>query len=184
MGHRPTIGAVGRTHSVLSPIGQAIFDGVVFQVRAEEANIDLDRHVMVTGFDPWSLTVREATPEEVAAKATPIEPAESNLVPILAMWVVRVACVGFLGSFVVVGAFWSFEVGGLVGIGYVLSTLGQIWLLVLIVRECERNAIVLAFIIPCFTWYFAWERWDVAKRPFLLNILGIIVSIIGILISN
>jgi len=65
---RPTISAVGRTLGALAPDGHAEFDGLAFQVRAQGGNIDSGQAVVVTGFDPWSLIVRTASMEEVAAQ--------------------------------------------------------------------------------------------------------------------
>ena len=81
MGQRPTIGAIGRALSALTPDGQAEFDGVVFEVRAQEGNpIDPQQHVLVTGFDPQLLLVRQATPEEVAAAPNYTAPPLSDVV--------------------------------------------------------------------------------------------------------
>jgi hypothetical protein len=54
MTQRPTIGAVGRTTSVVAPDGEAEFYGAAFSVRAGAGGIDLGRFVLVTGFDPGS----------------------------------------------------------------------------------------------------------------------------------
>jgi len=82
MGHRPPIGAIGLTLSALAPDGQAEFDGAVFEVRAQGGrNIDLRRRVIVTGFDPWLLLVREATPAEVAVNPLPSPPAVREVTP-------------------------------------------------------------------------------------------------------
>jgi len=74
MDNAPAIGTVGRTLSVLAPDGQAEFAGASFQVRAREGSIDSGRLVVVTGFDPWSLIVREAASEEAVAhtQTTPL----------------------------------------------------------------------------------------------------------------
>jgi len=162
----------------LSPEGEAEFDGASFQVRAEGTSIDSGRHVTVTGFDPWSLTVREATAAEVASQATRTAETGPNVAGQVALWVVGTVAVGIL---VVVGSLWSFAVGGVAGFGYLLAMAGQLWLLGLMVRECQPDAIVLAFLIPFFTWYFAWQRWDVASLPFLLSVVGLVVNCFGVL---
>jgi membrane-bound ClpP family serine protease len=178
MNHRPTIGSVGRTLSVMSPEGEAEFDGASFQVRAEGANIDSGRHVFVTGFDPWVLIVREATAEEIASQPTRTDETGPSVAGRMALWVVGAVTVGIL---VVVGSLLSFAVGGLAGFGYLLAMAGQLWLLGLMVRECQPDAIGLALVIPFFTWYFAWQRWDVAKWPFLFSVIGLGVNLVGVL---
>jgi len=67
MANAPPIGAVGKTLSALAPDGQAEFAGAPFPVRTREGSIDPGRLVVVTGFDPWSLIVREAASEEATA---------------------------------------------------------------------------------------------------------------------
>src|SRR5215510_2861807 len=82
MSQRPAIGAIGRTLSALAPDGQADFDGAVFEVRAEGgSNIDPQRHVLVTGFDPQLVLVREATPEEAATGTPSPVPALEKIEP-------------------------------------------------------------------------------------------------------
>jgi hypothetical protein len=51
----------------------------------------------------------------------------------------------------------------------------------LVVRECDRGAIVLALVVPFFTRYFAYLRWDVAKWPFLISVAGVLVNLLGLL---
>jgi membrane-bound ClpP family serine protease len=100
MDDRPTIGAVGRAFGALAPDGQAEFDGVSFPARAREANIDAGLPVVVTGFDPWFLIVRPATPEEAAARPQPTaqttpNPASGGVLTVLGS-VVFVLGVGLL----------------------------------------------------------------------------------------
>jgi hypothetical protein len=75
----------------------------------------------------------------------------------------------------------SFAAGGLAGFGSVVVWASQIWLLALVMRECSPGAILLALLIPFFTWYFAYQRWDVAKWPFLINAGGVLLNILGLL---
>jgi NfeD-like C-terminal, partner-binding len=180
MDHRPTIGAIGRALSALSPDGEAEFDGALFQARAEGANIDSGQHVSVTGFDPWLLIVREATPDEVASQTTPTTQTAPGGANRVGLWVVGGVTVGIL---VIAGSLWSFAIGGVAGFGYLLAMAGQLWLLGLMIRECPPEAIVLAFLIPFFTWYFAWQRWDVANWPFLLSVMGVVVNCLGVVNS-
>jgi membrane associated rhomboid family serine protease len=68
MNDRPTIGEIGRTLSALNPDGSVEFGGVSFRARADGGTtIEPGRTVVVTGFDPHFLVVREATAEEESA---------------------------------------------------------------------------------------------------------------------
>jgi hypothetical protein len=71
--------------------------------------------------------------------------------------------------------FGWFYAGGCAGVGYLLALVGQIWLLVLIARECPSQTIIYGLLIPIFTWYFAWRRWDVAGRPLLCTVTGVLL---------
>ena len=75
----------------------------------------------------------------------------------------------------------SFAASGLAGLGAVFALVGQLWLLGLMIRECHPDTIFLALVIPFFTWYFAFQRWDVAKWPFLINVGGVLVNLLGLL---
>jgi membrane-bound ClpP family serine protease len=178
MADRPTIGAVGVAISALAPDGEAEFDGDAFCVRAQGGRIDSGRSVLVTGFDPWSLTVREATSEEVAAyrPAAPTELAQSGGKG--ALWAIGAVV---FGSLLVFGGLWAFQFGGLAGGGFLLAVAGQVWLFTLMVRECRPDAVILALLIPFFLWYFAWQRWDITKWAFLVNVLGLVVNLWGLL---
>jgi hypothetical protein len=70
-------------------------------------------------------------------------------------------------------------VGGLTGLGYLLAMGSQLWLFCLIINECEPQAILLALLIPFFLWFFALQRWDVAKWPFVFNVAGILLMLVG-----
>jgi hypothetical protein len=77
------------------------------------------------------------------------------------------------------GCAWSFASGGVPAVGYLVAQVGQIWLLILMVRECRPDAVGYALLIPFFTWYFAARRWDIAKLPFLLSFGGVVVTMLG-----
>jgi hypothetical protein len=181
MKDRPTIGAVGVTTSVLAPDGEADFNGALFPVRIQEGSVGSGSHVVVTGFDPWFLTVREATPAEVDAQLLSVAPGGASSEGKGIVWVI-----GFVvfGSLLVVGSLLFFQVGGLAAVGFLLAMAGQLWLLGLIVRECDRQALILALVIPFFAWYFALQRWDVAKWAFLLNALGLALILLEIAIAD
>jgi len=62
-------------------------------------------------------------------------------------------------------------------VGYLVGQAGQIWLLFLIVRECKPDAIFYALVIPFFTWYFGYQRLDIAKVPLLLSVAGFLLCL-------
>jgi hypothetical protein len=69
--------------------------------------------------------------------------------------------------------------GGLVLAGYAFSMFGYLWLLVQIIRVCSPDAIILVLLVPFFHWYYALQRWDIAKWPFLCNVSGLALMVIG-----
>jgi hypothetical protein len=186
MSQRPTIGDVVRTVCPLTPDGQVEFGGFSFDARSQGGNIDAGRSVRVVGFDPRFLIVREASPGEAAAsRASGAESTEG-------LWFARVAqsvggvarwVLGALvfAALVLLGALWAID-SGIFGLGYLAAVVGQLWLLVLIIRECRPDAIFLALVVPFFGWYFAYQRWDVAKWAFLLNVGGLLVYPVGYLV--
>jgi hypothetical protein len=91
---------------------------------------------------------------------------------------VAVGVVVFTALFIA-GSLASFAAGGLAGVGYLFAQVGQIWLLILIMRECQPDAVFLALVIPFFTWYFACQRWDVAKWAFFCNVAGLLLFLLG-----
>jgi hypothetical protein len=76
---------------------------------------------------------------------------------------------------------WSFHAGGASGLGYVLGWVGQTWLLYLVFRECQPDALVLALFVPFFTWYFAYQRRDIAKVPWTLSVVGLLIMLVALL---
>ncbi|MCI0376787.1 MAG: hypothetical protein L0215_04205 [Gemmataceae bacterium] len=82
------------------------------------------------------------------------------------------------------GYFWCFAHGRFTGLGYLIAQAGLIWLFVLMVRECSPTAVLLAFVVPFFTWYFAYQRWDIAKWAFACNVGGIALTLFGIFLAN
>jgi hypothetical protein len=121
--------------------------------------------------------VREATPEEVAAQPAALPPDEASLGGKAALWVLGVLV---FGAIAVLGSRWSFRVGPVAGCGYLIEMAGYLGLLVLVIRECRPDAILFALVVPFFLWYFAWQRWDVAKWPFLVNIVGLAMNLVGV----
>ena len=62
---RPASGSVGQALTPLTPTGNVEVDGESFPARSERGVIAAGRRVVVTGFDPWCLFVREPIPEPV-----------------------------------------------------------------------------------------------------------------------
>jgi hypothetical protein len=177
---RPTIGDVGRTVSALTPDGEVEFDGIPYAGRAQGANIDAEQNVVVTGFDPRFLVVRLASPEErPAPRPLPAETSEDSSWAYAGQWAVGALIFAFV---LVVGSFGAFA-GEVAAVGYLFAVVGLMWLLVLIVRVCHPSAIFWALAIPIFfSWYFAIQRWDVARWALLLNLLGILLYVLGIIL--
>jgi hypothetical protein len=64
-------------------------------------------------------------------------------------------------------------------VGYLIAVASQIWLLLLMVRECDPRAFFYALRIPFLTWYFAYQRWDIAKWPLLCHVTGLSLFVAG-----
>jgi hypothetical protein len=45
----------------------------------------------------------------------------------------------------------------------------------LIVWKCHPEAVVWCLLMPFFTWYFAFQRWGIAKWAFLCNLGGLLI---------
>lgn len=82
------------------------------------------------------------------------------------------------------GSLLSLAAGGTAGTGYLVALVGQVWLLVLIVRECRPEAILYALLIPFFTWYFAYQRWDIARWGLVCNVGGILLWLFAVVSSS
>jgi hypothetical protein len=70
MESRPAVGSLGRALGRLAPSGQVEVLGATHSARTTGATIDAGRDILVTGFDPFGLIVREATHSEVAPRST------------------------------------------------------------------------------------------------------------------
>jgi hypothetical protein len=88
------------------------------------------------------------------------------------------ACV--FGSVALVFGLLVADGGGLSVIGYGISMLGYLWLLFQIIRVCPPSALVWVLVVPYFHWYYAFQRWDIAKWPFLCNVGGLALMVIGL----
>jgi hypothetical protein len=63
-------------------------------------------------------------------------------------------------------------------IGSVISLVGGIWLVVLAFQKSVLWGLG-CLLIPCIALYFAFTNWELAKKPFLIMIGGIVLSGIG-----
>jgi hypothetical protein len=70
----PAVGSVGRALDRLAPSGQVEVLGTAHSARTGGETIDTGRAILVTGFDPPDLLVREATPADVAQAQLPPSP--------------------------------------------------------------------------------------------------------------
>ena len=77
MDNCPPVGSIGRALGKLAPSGPVEVLGTTYAARTEGETIDADRIILVTGFEPWGLLVREATPAEMApAPLSSLPPAQ------------------------------------------------------------------------------------------------------------
>jgi hypothetical protein len=60
----------------------------------------------------------------------------------------------------------------LCGVGILTAFAGWAWLVLQITRSRPFLGIIALF-VPFFTWLYAFQNWDAAKRPFLTNVGGI-----------
>jgi hypothetical protein len=95
----------------------------------------------------------------------------------VALWALGILVIGTL---LFCGVPISFTLGGFAGFGYLVALTGHFWLLGLIIRECHPNAILMALVIPFFTCYFAIQRWDVARWPLIIYLIGLGITIAGL----
>jgi hypothetical protein len=75
---RPPSGAVGQALTPLTPAGNVEVDGESYPARSVRGEIAVGRRVVVTGFDPWCLFVRELVPERATEAVRPPPPGESS----------------------------------------------------------------------------------------------------------
>jgi hypothetical protein len=78
MDNRPPMGSLGRALTKLDPSGSVEVLGTAHPARTIGKAIDAERSVIVTGFDPFGLIVREATPTEMVS--APVSPSHSDQV--------------------------------------------------------------------------------------------------------
>jgi hypothetical protein len=71
MDSRPAVGSLGRAVSKLAPSGRVEVLGATHPARTAANPIDAGRDILVTGFDPFGLLVREATPADLVPPPSP-----------------------------------------------------------------------------------------------------------------
>lgn len=71
---------------------------------------------------------------------------------------------------------------GLLILGLVLAFIGGLWFLVAAFRESVLWGLACLF-IPIVQLFFLIVHWDEAKKPFLLQLLGLAAIVIAMLIS-
>jgi hypothetical protein len=64
--------------------------------------------------------------------------------------------------------------------GLTVFLVSQVWLVCLIVRECHPEALLWTLLIPFFPWYFAYQRWDIAKWGFAFSTGGLVMFLIAV----
>ena len=67
-------------------------------------------------------------------------------------------------------------------VGYGIAIVGGIWLLVVAFRESLGWGLC-SLLLPIVSLVFAITHWDDAKKPFLTNLVGVAVVIVGILLK-
>jgi hypothetical protein len=68
-------------------------------------------------------------------------------------------------------------------VGIVLSLIGGIWILVLAFRKSILWGLLCLFISPIAI-VFAIQNWAIAKRPFLIEIAGVVLLILGAIVQG
>jgi len=108
-------------------------------------------------------------------KLAPVKPQAEAMVPgrsAVAQAVLWIVGSVVFGGILLGGAILAFNAGGLPGAIYLVAMVGHVWLVLLVARECPPDAVFYALVIPFFVWYFAYQRWDIAKWPFILSAGG------------
>lgn len=67
--------------------------------------------------------------------------------------------------------------------GFVMIIVSHVWLICLIAQGRPILGLV-ALVVPFFIWYFVWDNWDIAKRPFKLHVLGVLMIVAGFILEG
>ena len=70
----------------------------------------------------------------------------------------------------------------LYAVGAILAAVGGIWVLVLAFRKSLVWGLLCLFISPIAI-VFAIQNWAIAKRPFMIEIVGIVILIVGSIVG-
>jgi uncharacterized membrane protein len=62
--------------------------------------------------------------------------------------------------------------------GYILAVVGGLWLLVVIFQTSVLWGI-LSLVVPFVSLFFVITNWDETKRPFLIQLAGVILILLG-----
>lgn len=68
-------------------------------------------------------------------------------------------------------------------VGAILSGIGGLWLLVVAFQESVLWGLACWF-IPFVALYFVATHWEETKTPFLMNLGGVLVAIVGMVMSG
>ena len=71
----------------------------------------------------------------------------------------------------------------LTAIGGIMAVVGGVWIIVLAFRKSIVWGLLCLFISPVAI-LFAIQNWAIAKRPFLIEIAGVVIMIVGIALSG
>lgn len=63
-------------------------------------------------------------------------------------------------------------------VGYIAAVLGGLWLLVLIFQNSVVWGIC-SLVIPFVSLIFVFTNWDDAKKPFLMQVVGLVLIFLG-----
>jgi hypothetical protein len=146
MKSRPAVGSLGRALNRLAPSGQAEILGVAFPARTAGETIDAGRDILVTGFDPFELLVREATPADLAPAPPP--PTLGGSKPywawlLMAALIVLAGCFGLLTVYqAALTAKEAFRVGPEAVVGWLVVLLGEVAVAVVLLALAELLRLV------------------------------------------
>ncbi|MBS0263841.1 MAG: hypothetical protein JSS02_18025 [Planctomycetes bacterium] len=66
----------------------------------------------------------------------------------------------------------------LTGLGSLAWFIGYIWLVVLAFQKSALWGIG-SFCVPIVGWVYAFQNWEQGKKPFLIEIVGVVLSLVG-----
>ena len=69
------------------------------------------------------------------------------------------------------------------GLASIISLVGSAWFLILVFQE-DTNAGIMCLCIPCYSFIYLLQNFDMLKRPFFVQLLGIFLSIAAAVITG